>query len=113
MLPDRDSSAEATSGRAAATRRRLVDAATAELVDRDGQLEVDSVATRARGSVGPIYRHFGSRAGLIGAVVDDFYTRYRTEALETNPAPGGTFAQRERRRTELTVRFHYEEPLAR
>src|SRR3712207_6181871 len=99
--------------RAAGTRRRLLEAATDELVERDGLLEVGSVAGRAEVSVGSIYRHFASRAGLIGAVVDDFYTRYRAEALEINPAPGGRFTERERRRTELTVKFHYEDPLAR
>jgi AcrR family transcriptional regulator len=83
------------------------------LVERDGTLEIDSVGARAGLSVGLIYRHFGSRAGLIVAVVDDFYSRYRSEALETNPAPGGTFAERERKRTELSVAFHYRDPLAR
>jgi AcrR family transcriptional regulator len=99
--------------RGAATQRSLLDAAIAELVERDGLLEVDSVAARAGTSVGSIYRHFGSRAGLIGAVVDDFYIRYRTEALEINPVPGGTFKEREKRRTELTVAFYYHEPFSR
>jgi len=40
-------------------------------------------------------------------VVDDFYTRFRDEALEINPAPGARFAERERKRTELSVAFHY------
>jgi AcrR family transcriptional regulator len=97
----------------AATRRRIIRAAREELVERDGILEVDSVASRAQVSVGALYRHFGSRAALIGAVVDDFYQRYRSEALEINPAPGKSFAVRERRRTELTVAFHYADPLAR
>lgn len=97
----------------AATRRRIIRAAREELVERDGILEVDSVAGRAQVSVGALYRHFGSRAALIGAVVDDFYQRYRGEALEINPAPGKSFAVRERRRTELTVAFHYSDPLAR
>lgn len=75
-------------------------------------LEVDSVATRAGVSVGLIYRHFGARAGLVGAVVDDFYSHYRREALETSPRLGGRFVVRERRRTELSVAFH-KDPLAR
>jgi AcrR family transcriptional regulator len=99
--------------RGAVTRGRLIEAARAELVERDGVLEIDSVAGRADVSVGAIYRHFGSRAGLVGAVVDDFYRRYRSEALEINPAPGASFSERERRRTELTVAFHYNDPLAR
>lgn len=109
-VPDFDG---AKTPRGAIMRRRLIDAARDELIERDGQLEVDSVAGRAGVSVGSIYRHFGSRAGLIGAVVEDFYRRYRSEALETNPAPGKSFAVRERRRTELSVAFHYNEPLAR
>jgi AcrR family transcriptional regulator len=87
-------------------------AARAELVAREGLLEIDSVAARAGLSVGAIYRHFGSRAGLVGAVVDDFYMRYRSEALELNPAPRAGFAERERKRTELSVAFHYGDPLA-
>ncbi len=96
-----------------ATWRRLVRAACDELVERDGLLEIDSVAARAQVSVGAIYRHFESRAGLVGAVVDDFYGRYRAEALEAHLLPGASFRERERRRTELTVAFHYADPLAR
>lgn len=103
----------AKTARGAASRQRLIQAATDELVERDGLLEVDSVAARAKVSVGLIYRHFGSRAGLVEAVVDDFYTRYRNEALEVNPEPGGRFMDRERKRLELSVAFHYRDPLAR
>lgn len=83
------------------------------MIERGGHLEVDSVAGRAGLSVGLIYRHFGSRAGLMGAVVNDFYSRFREEALETNPVPGGSFVERERRRVALSVAFHYNDPLAR
>jgi AcrR family transcriptional regulator len=103
---------EPKTARGAATRRRLIRAARDELVARDGQLEIDPVAGRAGVSVGAIYRHFGSRAGLVGAVIDDFYARYRAEALELNPLPGGSFCERERLRTELSVGFHYADPLA-
>ena len=98
--------------RGRASRDKLITAARDELIQRSGNLEVESVARRAGTSTGLIYRHFGSRAGLVGAVVDDFYTRYRTEALETNPAPGASMAVRERRRTELSAAFHYHDPLA-
>lgn len=103
----------AKTARGRASRQRLIDAARDELIERHGQLEVESVANRAKSSIGLIYRHFGNRAGLIGAVVDDFYTRYRNEALEVNPAPGAPFGVREKRRTELTVGFHYRDKLAR
>lgn len=99
--------------RAEASRMRLRRAAADELAARQGGLEVESVAQRAGVSVGLIYRHFGSRAGLIEAVIEDFYSRYRAEVLGVNPCPGGTWAERERRRTRLGVTFHYREPLAR
>lgn len=110
VVPRSDLVAKTARGRA--SRQRLVDAAREELIDRSGLLEVDSVARRAGTSTGLIYRHFGNRAGLVGAVVDDFYSRYRSEALEVNPAPGGSFAKRERLRTILSVNFHYNDPLA-
>lgn len=98
--------------RGAASRRRLLAAAAAELIERDGTLEVASVAARARVSVGLIYRWFGSKAGLVAAVVDDFYDRLDAAVFDPDPVPGGSWAERERARTELGVAFHYEDPLA-
>ena len=102
-----------TTPRGDASRRRLIVAARDELVERGGQLEIDSVASRADSSVGLIYRHFGSRAGLIEAVVDDFYGRFRAEVLDNDPASAATFVARERRRIEQAVAFHYADPLSR
>jgi AcrR family transcriptional regulator len=98
--------------RGAATRQRLLDAAQEELVERDGVLEVASVAQRAGVSVGLLYRYFGSKAGLVAAVVDEFYERLLAATREAREA-GPTWAERERRRTEISVDFHYREPLAR
>lgn len=98
--------------RGAATRQRLLDAAETELIERDGALEVATVAARAGVSVGLLYRYFGSKAGLVAAVVDDFYERLLAATAVAREA-GDTWAERERRRTELSVDFHYREPLAR
>ncbi len=98
--------------RGAATRERLLEAAEAELVARDGVLEVASVAARADVSVGLLYRYFGSKAGLVAAVVEGFYDRFMAEAADTDPAPGADWASRERARLELSVAFHYREPMA-
>jgi len=99
--------------RGEATRGRLLEAAAAELVERDGQLEVASVAARADVSVGLLYRYFGSKAGLVAAVVEDFYDRLFAETSRARDlADGDDFASRERKRLELSVAFHYRDPLA-
>ncbi len=93
-------------------RDALLRAAAYELVERRGVLEVGPVAARAGVSVGLIYRHFGSKAGLLAAIVGDFYVRFDAEVLDGDPAPGAGWAERERRRTELAVAFHYDDELA-
>lgn len=57
------------------TRERLIRAAEKELIWSHGHLEMQPVAKRAQVSVGLAYHHFGSKAGLIAAVVEDFYNR--------------------------------------
>jgi AcrR family transcriptional regulator len=98
--------------RGEATRGRLLSAAIDELVERDGALEVASVAARAGVSVGLLYRYFGSKAGLVAAVVDDFYDRLLEETGAANAMKDVDWSTRERRRTEISVAFHYREPLA-
>ncbi len=98
--------------RGAESRERLLRAAEAELTERDGALEVASVAARADVSVRLLYRYFGSKAGLVAAVVDSFYDRFHAEVADTDPAPDAGWASRERKRLELSVAFHYREPLA-
>src|SRR3712207_6542902 len=90
-------------------RAALLAAAAEELWEREGALEVASVAARAGVSVGLIYRHFGSKAGLLTAIVEDFYARLDDAIAD---AGGATWAERERARTDLSVRFHYDDPLA-
>ena len=93
-------------------RERLLEAAREELISGGGALEVAPLAERAGLSVGLLYRHFGSKAGLAAAVVEDFYDRHDAAVMDLNPAPGADWATRERLRTELTVDFHYRDPLA-
>ncbi len=97
--------------RGEATRARLLEAARTELVERDGALEVASVATRADVSVGLLYRYFGSKAGLVAAVVADFYDRSLQE-IAVGDDRAHDWATRERGRTERSVAFYYREPLA-
>ena len=100
------------SERSAASRRRLLEAAAAELIARGGTAEVAAVAARSGASVGLIYRHFGSKAGLIAAVVEDFYDRLDDSVLNADLTPGADWPVRERLRTRRNAAFHYAEPLA-
>jgi len=95
-----------------ATRQKLLEAAREELIANDGSLEVAKVAQRVEVSVGLIYRYFLSRAGLIAAVVEDFYDKHDSYVMEKNPAPGLGWAAREQIRIQREVEFSYHDPLA-
>lgn len=103
----------AMASRRVRTRRQLLDAAAQELVAGNGQLEIANVAARAGVSVGLSYHHFGSKAGLLAAVVDDFYDRYDAEVIDLNPLPGAGWAERERLRVNRLVDFLFADPLSR
>jgi AcrR family transcriptional regulator len=113
--PRRSGSAAGRAGaarRPAQTRRRLLDAAAAELIRSGGRAEMADIAKRAGASVGLSYHYFGSKTGLLAAVVEDFYDRYDAAVIDPNPLPGGDWAARERRRMEGLVDFCLGEPLA-
>lgn len=94
------------------TRSRLLAAAAEVLVAGDGQFEMADVARQAGLSVGLSYHYFGSKAGLLAALVDAFYERYDQAVMQRNPLPGAGWAARERARLEATVEFHYADPMA-
>jgi AcrR family transcriptional regulator len=94
------------------TRARLLDAAAAELIERDGTLEVGRVARRAGVSTGALYHHFGSKAGLLTALVRDYNERMHERVIAPTLADLGDWAARERARIERSVDFHYGDPLA-
>jgi len=94
------------------TRERLVRAAQEELIRNHGHLEMQAVAKRARVSVGLAYHHFGSKAGLIAAVVEAFYSRLDEEVFNNTCRPSESWANRERRRIACYIAFHYDHPFA-
>lgn len=94
------------------TRERLVRAAQEELIRNHGHLEMQAVAKRARVSVGLAYHHFGSKAGLIAAVVEAFYRRLDEEVFSDAGQPSESWANRERRRIAAYIGFHYDHPFA-
>jgi AcrR family transcriptional regulator len=94
------------------TRERLVRAAQEELIRSHGHLEMQAVAKRARVSVGLAYHHFGSKAGLIAAVVEEFYSRLDAAAFNGARLPSESWADRERERIAAYIAFHYDHPFA-
>lgn len=96
----------------AATRRRILDAAAVELLAGEGAAEIGAVARRAGVSVGLSYHYFGSKGGLLAAVVEDFYDRFDAAVMDVNPKPGASWGEREHLRLERMVAHYYAEPLA-
>ena len=59
-----------------------------------------------------VHRYFGSKSGLVAALVNDFFDRFHAEVLDVDLEAEGDWAHHERLRLERGVRFHYAEPLA-
>jgi AcrR family transcriptional regulator len=94
------------------TPERLIRAAQAELIQGGGVLEMQAVARRAKVSVGLAYHHFGSKAGLIAAVVEGFYDRLEAAAFAPASLTALGWAGREKQRIAAYVAFHYDDPFA-
>lgn len=94
------------------TPEKLVRAAQEELIQGDGHLEMQAVARRAKVSVGLAYHHFGSKAGLIAAVVEAFYDRLEQAAFAPSSLKAPDWAGRERERIAAYITFHYDHPFA-
>ncbi|WP_420964736.1 TetR/AcrR family transcriptional regulator [Bradyrhizobium sp. B120] len=94
------------------TRERLLSAAQEELIEGQGHLEMQAVARRAQVSIGLAYHHFGSKAGLIAAVVEDFYEHLDEAAFGGAKLSASNWADREKARIGAYVAFHYEHPFA-
>jgi AcrR family transcriptional regulator len=95
-----------------ATRRRLLDVARRLALDTGGRVELAKVAEVANVVPSLVHRYFGSKAGLVAALVDDFFDRFHAEVLDVDLDARGDWAEYERVRLELGVRFHYAEPFA-
>ena len=104
--------AEPRTQKGRATRERLLACARDIAIANDGHLEIAWVAEAAGVVPSLVNRYFGSRAGLVSALLDDFFERLRVEVLGLNLDDLGTWLQHERIRLEKGVHFHYTDPAA-
>ena len=111
LNPDAANVSVAPTPRGRKTREKLIDAARGALIDGEGAAEITDIASRAGVSAGLAYHHFGSKDGLVSAVVEDFYERYAATA--NTCFRGETWAQREVQRVHAVVRFFIDEPFTR
>ncbi len=95
-----------------ATRERLLAAARTLAISSGGHFEIASVAEAAGVVPSLVHRYFGSKAGLVGALVDDFFDRFQQQVFDLDLAGHGDWARHEHLRLEAGVRFHYHEPFA-
>lgn len=95
-----------------ATRRRLIAVARRVALATGGRIELAKVAEEAGVVPSLVHRYFGSKAGLVAALVDDFFDRFHAEVLDADLEEHGDWARHERMRLERGVRFHYAEPFA-
>lgn len=97
--------------RAERSRSKLLAAANAALVAGDGGFELQDVAARSGVSVGLVSHHFGSKAGLIAAVVNIFYDEAE-QALDLHDFAQGGWSAREQERLARLIDFLYREETA-
>src|SRR5260221_10467480 len=79
-------------------RERLLAAARQLLIESGGDLDVEAVAATAGVSKSLIWRPFGNRAGLLTAVIKDFWDGYDDALADARLSSDASWAERERER---------------
>lgn len=93
------------------TATRILEAAVKALITGDGSIEMTDVAIGAKVSIGLAYHYYGSKAGLLAAVIKDFHERYY--AIVNKRYDGDIPWQvREKTRLSASISFLYCDPLA-
>jgi len=96
-----------------ATRAKLLRAAGQVLADDEGRLEMSALARVAGVSHGTAFHHFGSKDGVLCAVVEDFYDRLEGEVLLDRLDDHTDWEARERDRVRRYIAFLVTDPLGR
>lgn len=95
-----------------AATKRILDAARQLMADGDGNFEMSWVAKAAGVSQGLAYHHFGSKEGLLSAVVNDFYDRVEESVLMARLDDIEDWEARERERVRRYIEFLIADSLA-
>ncbi len=90
---------------------KILAAAEAILREGEGDLEMGQVAEKADVSVGLAYHYFGSKSGMLGAIIDAFYDRYNA-VVNQYIDPDINWGVREKDRLMAAVEFLYNDPMA-
>ncbi len=96
---------------AVASRQRIMEAAAQLLAHGDGDFEMAWVAKAAGVSQGLAYHHFGSKEGLLSALVHEFYDRAEAAVLMARLEDFTHWEERERERVRLYIEFLLADPL--
>ncbi len=89
----------------------IMKAAESCLLKGDGDFEMSDVAKAANVSEGLAYHYYKSKAGLMTAIVEDFFRRYTSVANERMDRDE-VWSVREKQRLRNVIAFLYGDPLA-
>ncbi|MEO1046658.1 MAG: TetR/AcrR family transcriptional regulator [Pseudomonadota bacterium] len=90
---------------------RILAAAERILRHGSGELEMSQVASKAGVSVGLAYHYFGSKSGMLAAIIHAFYDRYNA-VVNQYIDPDIRWGVRERERLQAAIEFLYADPMA-
>ena len=97
--------------RGSETRAHLIAVAGDALIEGGGDFEMGELSRRAGVSNGLPFHYFGSKAGALSALIDDFYDRYHSVVNQEFDLEE-PWAERELRRLQDLIAFLYGDPLA-
>lgn len=100
-----------TSAKKAARRDAILDAAERLVIANGIHFEISQLAKEAGISNGLAYHYFGSKDGVLEAMIDRFYARY-SEVIDKPADPEISWQVREHARLLETVAFLYSDPFA-
>ena len=103
--------AEGAPSRKEIRREAMLDAAETLIIEGQGEFEIAELAASVGVSNGLAYHYFGSKDGVIEAVIDRFYTRY-SKVMDRPVDPEIDWAIREHARLLDTIAFLYADPFA-